>query len=32
LPEGAVFDPKIHGHWSCQVGPEPLVTLFLREP
>ena len=30
LPEGATFDPAIHGHWSRQVGDEPLVTLFLR--
>lgn len=30
LPEGATFDPAIHGHWSRQVGPDPLVTLFLR--
>ena len=30
LPEGAVFDPQVHGHWSCQVGPEPLQTLFVR--
>ncbi len=30
LPEGATFDPTIHGHWSRQVGPEPLVTLFVR--
>ena len=30
LPEGAVFDPRIHGHWSRQVGPDPLVTLFVR--
>ena len=30
LPEGATFDPKIHGHWSCQVGDEPLVTLFVK--
>ena len=30
LPEGAVFDPAIHGHWSRQVGDAPLVTLFLR--
>lgn len=30
LPAGAVFDPALHGHWSCQVGPEPLVTLFVR--
>lgn len=31
LPAGATFDPKIHGHWSRQVGGEPLVTLFLRD-
>ena len=31
LPAGATFDPKIHGHWSCQVGQEPLVTLFLKD-
>jgi hypothetical protein len=30
LPAGAVFDPKVHGHWSRQVGPDPLVTLFVR--
>lgn len=30
LPEGATFDPKVHGHWSRQVGDEPLVTLFVR--
>lgn len=30
LPEGVSFDPQVHGHWSCQVGDEPLVTLFLR--
>jgi hypothetical protein len=30
LPEGAVFDASVHGHWSRQVGPEPLVTLFVR--
>jgi hypothetical protein len=30
LPEGAVFDPEIHGHWSRQVGPDPLQTLFVR--
>lgn len=30
LPEGAVFDSSVHGHWSRQVGVEPLVTLFLR--
>jgi hypothetical protein len=30
LPEGASFDPKVHGHWSAQRGPDPLVTLFLK--
>lgn len=30
LPEGASFDPRLHGHWSRQVGDEPLVTLFVR--
>lgn len=30
LPEGATFDATVHGHWSRQVGDEPLVTLFLR--
>ncbi len=30
LPEGASFDAAVHGHWSRQVGPDPLVTLFLR--
>lgn len=30
LPEGARFDPKVHGHWSAQRGAEPLVTLFLK--
>ena len=30
LPEGATFDPAVHGHWSRQVGTEPLVTLFIR--
>jgi len=30
LPEGASFDPTVHGHWSRQVGGEPLVTLFVR--
>ena len=30
LPEGAQFDPNIHGHWSRQIGPEPLQTLFVR--
>ena len=31
LPQGAEFDPQVHGHWSRQVGSEPLVTLFLRD-
>ena len=31
LPEGAVFDPAVHGHWSRQVGAEPLTTLFVRD-
>lgn len=30
LPAGAVFDPAVHGHWSRQVGSEPLVTAFVR--
>ena len=30
LPAGASFDPKIHGHWSRQVGDVPLQTLFVR--
>ena len=30
LPEGATFDAAVHGHWSRQVGDEPLVTLFVR--
>ena len=30
LPDGATFDPTVHGHWSRQVGPDPLVTLFVR--
>ena len=30
LPAGAAFDPAIHGHWSRQVGSEPLVTLFIK--
>ncbi len=29
LPDGAVFDAAVHGHWSRQVGPDPLVTLFV---
>ena len=30
LPDGATFDAAVHGHWSRQVGPDPLVTLFVR--
>jgi len=30
LPSGAVFDPGVHGHWSRQLGPDPLVTAFVR--
>ncbi len=31
LPEGATFDPAVHGHWSRQVGDQPLRTLFLKD-
>jgi hypothetical protein len=30
LPEGAEFDPAVHGHWSRQLGDDPLVTVFVR--
>lgn len=30
LPQGEVFNPQVHGHWSRQVGAEPLTTLFVR--
>lgn len=30
LPEGASFDPALHGHWSAQRGPRALETLFLK--
>jgi hypothetical protein len=30
LPEGATFDATVHGHWSRQVGDEPLVTAFVK--
>jgi hypothetical protein len=30
LPAGASFDAQLHGHWSRQLGNEPLVTLFVR--
>ncbi len=31
LPQGASFDAAVHGHWSRQAGPDPLVTLFVRD-
>ena len=30
LPGGAEFDAKVHGHWSRQVGDDPLITLFVQ--
>lgn len=30
LPAGVAFDPAVHGHSSRQLGPEPLVTAFVR--
>ena len=30
LPAGSSFDATLHGHWSRQVGADPLVTLFVR--
>jgi hypothetical protein len=30
LPAGASFDATLHGHWSRQLGDEPLVTAFVR--
>lgn len=30
LPAGASFDPALHGHRSRQLGPDPLVTVFVR--
>ncbi|MDR3370781.1 hypothetical protein [Rhodoferax sp.] len=30
LSAGQVFDATVHGHWSRQVGPDELVTLFVR--
>jgi len=30
LPAGETFRSDVHGHWSCQVGEEPLVTLFVK--
>nr|WP_145548573.1 hypothetical protein [Variovorax boronicumulans] len=31
LPPGSTFDPSVHGHWSRQVGDQPLRTLFVRD-
>ena len=28
----STFDPAVHGHWSRQVGDEPLVTAFVKVP
>jgi hypothetical protein len=30
LPAGVTFDAQVHGHWSRQVGPDALQTLFVR--
>ena len=30
LPDGAEFDATVHGHWSRQVGDDPLTTLFVK--
>ena len=30
LPSGVSFDAAVHGHWSRQLGPDPLVTLFVQ--
>ncbi len=30
LPDGAAFDPQVHGHCSRQLGEQPLQTLFVR--
>ena len=31
VPQGEGFDASRHGHRSRQVGPDPLVTLFVRD-
>ncbi len=31
LPAGVTFDAAVHGHWSRQLGDQPLVTLFVRD-
>ena len=30
LPEGATFNPEVHGHYTREVGNEPLVTVFVK--
>ena len=30
LPPGAHFDATVHGHWSRQLGPDPLLTMFVQ--
>ena len=30
LPAGTPFDSKLHGHWSRQLGAQPLITAFVR--
>ena len=30
LPPGAHFDAAVHGHWSRQLGPDPLLTMFVQ--
>ena len=30
VPAGASFDARLHGHWSRQLGDQPLVTAFVR--
>lgn len=30
LPPSAIFDATVHGHWSRQLGPDPLVTMFVQ--
>ena len=30
LPAGVPFDAKVHGHWSRQLGAQPLITAFVR--
>ena len=31
LPPGAVFNAEVHGHCSAQRGPDPLMTVFVRD-